>query len=354
MGSSGGDDLVSCADKKPAEEANAGLSWAGIEPPLPPEKCPPATAACKAAKSACGALASCKAGMGKGATKGLIHVGCKGTKASLMAFFAWGANCCDPKNIGFSDNIDMFKMQITSMPVYHNMGTTGRFKAYHGAGSVCGMVKSLAAGVAAGDNGGVFIQKGFKEVAAKHKAANGATSKAHAATVAKANAAHKGLVGKVVSSASTKHAAAHAKANAKVAKGAAAAEKYWAKKEAGFRAKARKLNKAQRHAAVSMEKGVKQAKKDLAADTAKSLKSMHEAMVEEKKLMAKSAAFQKKMHKVQVAMAKEGAAAKKASAARLAKYKKEMLANAKAISAGKAKQNKIAAAMKAANLKLAG
>jgi len=145
-----GDDLVSCADKKPTEEADAGLSWAGIEPPLPPQKCPPATAACKAAKKKCGGLKTCKAGMAKGATKGLIHVGCKGTKASLMAFFAWGANCCDPKNIGFSDNIDMFKMQITSMPVYHNMGTTGRFKAYHGAGSVCGMVKSLAAGVAAG------------------------------------------------------------------------------------------------------------------------------------------------------------------------------------------------------------
>merc|ERR1712070_1262065 len=51
-----GDDLVSCADKKPAEEADAGLSWAGIEPPLPPEKCPPATAACKAAKKKCSGL----------------------------------------------------------------------------------------------------------------------------------------------------------------------------------------------------------------------------------------------------------------------------------------------------------
>merc|ERR1711981_632550 len=74
-----GDDLVSCADKKPAEEADAGLSWAGIEPPLPPEKCPPATAACKAAKKKCSGLKTCKAGMGKGATKGLIHVGCHGT-----------------------------------------------------------------------------------------------------------------------------------------------------------------------------------------------------------------------------------------------------------------------------------
>merc|ERR1711881_316690 len=73
-----GDDLVSCADKEPAEEADAGLSWAGIEPPLPPEKCPPATAECKAAKKKCGGLPSCKAGMSKGAVKGLTHVGCHG------------------------------------------------------------------------------------------------------------------------------------------------------------------------------------------------------------------------------------------------------------------------------------
>merc|ERR1711881_806850 len=84
-----GDDLVSCADKEPAEEADAGLSWAGIEPPLPPAKCPPATAACKAAKKKCHGLKTCKAGMAARATKGLIHVGCKGTKASLMAFFDW-------------------------------------------------------------------------------------------------------------------------------------------------------------------------------------------------------------------------------------------------------------------------
>merc|ERR1711988_1521704 len=54
-----GDDLVSCADKKPAEEEDAGLSWAGIEPPLPAEKCPPVTAACKSAKAACKADKVC-------------------------------------------------------------------------------------------------------------------------------------------------------------------------------------------------------------------------------------------------------------------------------------------------------
>merc|ERR1711977_329979 len=135
-----GDDLVSCSETKPAEEEDAGLSWAGIEPPLPAESCPKPSAAGKA----------------KGGTKGIVDVGCHGGKGGLNAFFAWAADCCDPKNIGFSDNIPMFKMQITSMPVYKNSGTNGRFKANRGAGSVCTMVKSLAAGMASGDDGGVF------------------------------------------------------------------------------------------------------------------------------------------------------------------------------------------------------
>merc|ERR1712054_235761 len=210
---------------------------------------------------------------------------------SLMKFFAWGAACCDPKHIGFSDNIPMFKMQITSMPKYKNSGTTGRFKANRGAGSICGMVKSLAAGVAAGDDGWGLIQKlSFKEVKAKHAKAEADADKAKAESVAAADKDHKGLLGKVVSHTSTKAAAAAAGHNGKVAKGAAAVEKKWAKKEASFRAKARALNKKQRSAAKSMEAGVKKAKKDLAADTASSMKAMHAAMVAQKKLMAKSAA----------------------------------------------------------------
>merc|ERR1711881_122028 len=150
-----GDDLVSCSKTKPAEEEDAGLSWAGIEPPLPAESCPPATAACHKAAAAYGANASCKAAMKKGGTKGIVQVGCHGGKAGLNAFFAWASDCCDPKNIGFSDNIPMFKMQITAMPVYKNSGTNGRFKANRGAGSVCTMVKSLAAGMSSGDDGGI-------------------------------------------------------------------------------------------------------------------------------------------------------------------------------------------------------
>merc|ERR1712093_25520 len=144
-----------CPKTTPAEQEDAGLGWAGIEPPLPAESCPPATAACHKAAAACGANASCKAAMKKGGTKGIVDVGCHGGKAGLNAFFAWASDCCDPHNIGFSDNIPMFKMQITAMPVYKNSGTNGRFKANRGAGSVCTMVKSLAAGMSSGDDGGI-------------------------------------------------------------------------------------------------------------------------------------------------------------------------------------------------------
>merc|ERR1711981_102468 len=346
-----GDDLVSCSKTKPAEEEDAGLGWAGIEPPLPAESCPKPDAACKAAAKACDADGSCK--KAKGGTKGIVDVGCHGGKAGLNAFFAWSSACRDPKNIGFSDNIPMFKMQITAMPVYKNSGTNGRFKANRGAGSVCTMVKSLAAGMASGDDGGIFLQKSsMKEVKAKHAAANKADNAAHKAADAKTGKLPKGLVKAVVSDKSAKHAKAAAGANGKAAAAAAAVEKKWAKKEAGFRAKARALNKKQRSAAKSMEGGVKSARKALMADTAKSIKEMHQAAVEEKKLMKKHAAFQKKMQGIQKAMAHQSAAAKAASGRRLAKYKEEMAANAKAIAAGKAKSKAIANAMKAANAKL--
>merc|ERR1711988_1052642 len=89
-----GDDLVSCASKKPAEEEDAGLSWAGIEPPLPPEKCPPASAACHLAMSDCKTDSGCKPGMLKGTAAGLIQVGCHAGKASLTKYFAWASACC--------------------------------------------------------------------------------------------------------------------------------------------------------------------------------------------------------------------------------------------------------------------
>merc|ERR1711959_462214 len=225
-----GDDLVSCADKKPVEQEDAGLSWAGIEPPLPPQKCPPASAKCKSATAACKADKYCSAAIKKGCFDGSIHVGCaKGTgKASLNKWFAMQSNCCNPKAIGFSDNIPMFKMQIDDMPVYKNTGTTGRFKANNGAGSVCTMVKSLVAGVKSGFSMGLLQAPSYKEVKAKKAHADAATKKSHSAEVGKTNKLLKGLVGKVVSNKSTRHASAHARHNGRVAKGAAAVEKKWA------------------------------------------------------------------------------------------------------------------------------
>merc|ERR1739848_611116 len=67
-----GDDLVSCSKTKPAEEEDAGLGWAGIEPPLPAESCPKPDAACKAAAKACDADGSCKKAKAKGGTKGIV------------------------------------------------------------------------------------------------------------------------------------------------------------------------------------------------------------------------------------------------------------------------------------------
>merc|ERR1711939_1251181 len=172
----------------------------------------------------------------------------------------------------------------------------------------------------------LLLQKSsFKEVKAKHAAANKADNAAHKAADAKTGKLHKGLVKAVVSDKSTKHAAAASAANGKAAGAAAKAEAHWAKKEAGFRAKARALNKKQRAAAKSMEGGVKSARKALMADTAKSIKEMHEAAVEEKKLMKKHAAFQKKMQGIQKAMAHESAAAKAASGRRLAKKAKKAI-----------------------------
>merc|ERR1712227_205385 len=140
------------SNKKPAEQEDAGLSWAGIEPPLPPQKCPPASAKRKSATAACKADKVCHEAIKKGCFDGSIHVGCaKGAgKGPLNKWFAMQSNCCNPKAIGFSDNIPMFKMQIDDMPVYKNTGTTGRFKANRGAGSVCNMMKSMVAGAKSG------------------------------------------------------------------------------------------------------------------------------------------------------------------------------------------------------------
>jgi len=143
-------DLVSCTAKKPVQKEGDGLAWAGVEPPLLPEKCPPVDRRCKTATDLCNQDLGCHKATTMGALKGSKYVGCKEGKASLNAWFNLKANCCDPKNIGFSDNIPMFKMQIENMPSYTTSDKNGNFKKNKGAGSVCGMIKSLVAGVRAG------------------------------------------------------------------------------------------------------------------------------------------------------------------------------------------------------------
>jgi len=146
------EDMITCTDKYVSPKG-LGLSWEHALPPMAVEKCPPKTAACKKAEAACSKDAGCAKAAKMDCGKGAIHVGCEEGKKSLNAYFELKSECCDPDNIGFKDNVPMFKMQIDDMPVYKNSGTSGRFKANKGAGSVCDMMKSLVAGADAGFGG---------------------------------------------------------------------------------------------------------------------------------------------------------------------------------------------------------
>jgi hypothetical protein len=144
-------DLVSCSKVKPKDDADAGLAWAGIEPPLPPEKCPPPSIKCLHAESSCKANKGCNLAIKMGPLKGSIHVGCQEGKEELERWFDFKAACCDKTMIGFADNIPMFKMQVYNTADYINSSLKStKFTNNHGAGSVCHMVKSLVAGVEAG------------------------------------------------------------------------------------------------------------------------------------------------------------------------------------------------------------
>merc|ERR1711907_711575 len=150
-------DLVSCANKKPSEDMDAGLSWAGIPPPLALPPLPKPSKKCKALQK------KVKKFLTGNPSKDMVTLGCKGTKKDLMAYFNMAAACPPLCKKGTAtsdgrkqdthgecidgDTMSMFKMQITSMPVYKKMGTNGRFSAKAGAGSICTMVKNLSAGL---------------------------------------------------------------------------------------------------------------------------------------------------------------------------------------------------------------
>jgi len=144
-------DLVSCSMKKPKDDADAGLKWAGIEPPLPSEKCPPVTKRCKTLTRACAGQRGCAAAQKLGPLKGTEHVGCYEGKKELDLWLDTRANCCDKTMIGFSDNVPMFKMQIFHLPDYIKSSIkASKFEANSGTGSVCHMVKSLVKGIEQG------------------------------------------------------------------------------------------------------------------------------------------------------------------------------------------------------------
>merc|ERR1711907_170553 len=150
-------DLVSCTNKKPSEDMDAGLSWAGIPPPLALPPLPKPSKKCKALQK------KVKKFLTGNPSKDMVTLGCKGTKKQLMAYFDMAAACPPLCKKGTAtsdgrkqdthgecidgDTMSMFKMQITSMPVYKKMGTNGRFSAKAGAGSICTMVKNLSAGL---------------------------------------------------------------------------------------------------------------------------------------------------------------------------------------------------------------
>merc|ERR1711959_274551 len=149
--------LVSCSKTKPTEDQDSGLSWAGIPGPLPMPPLPKPSKKCKALQK------KVKKFLTGNPSKDMVTLGCKGTKKELMAYFNMAAACPPLCKKGTAtsdgraqdthgdcidgDTMAMFKQQITSMPQYKAFGTNKRFSAQLGAGSICTMVKNLAAGL---------------------------------------------------------------------------------------------------------------------------------------------------------------------------------------------------------------
>merc|ERR1711998_644468 len=142
-------DLVTCCKVAPAVAPFSGMSWAHIPPPPPPPPVVP-SAACVANRKKCKADKACAPLMKLDSIKATKAAGCQKSKGLLDLWFALTSTCPNAKYPGFQSNIPMWKEQITDMPVYKDTGTTGRFKANRGAGSICNMVTQLVDGFAAG------------------------------------------------------------------------------------------------------------------------------------------------------------------------------------------------------------
>merc|ERR1712054_761381 len=220
-------DLVSCCKVAPAVAPFSGMSWAHIPPPPPPPPVVP-SAACVANRKKCSADKACAPLMKLDSIKATKKAGCQKSKGLLDLWFALTSTCPNTKYPGFQDNIPMWKEQITDMPVYKDTGTTGRFKANKGAGSICNMVSELVDGFAAG-----FPDSASAPVASKVYATGKWSIPDDGWKGAELIEAQKGEAAK---------AAAAKKAEASSAK----VEAKWRKAEDAVAKKAAKLSKAQR------------------------------------------------------------------------------------------------------------
>lgn len=144
-----GADLVHCSKTAPAMKPFSGMSWAHIPAPPPPPPVVPSKK-CKALEAKCAASLTCGPLLKMDSIKATEAAGCGSSKNLLDLWFAVTSECPNTKYPGFRDNIPMWKQQIDDMPVYKASGTTGRFKANRGAGSICNMVTMLVKGFAAG------------------------------------------------------------------------------------------------------------------------------------------------------------------------------------------------------------
>merc|ERR1712054_561381 len=247
--------------------------------------------------------------------KSTKKAGCQNSKGLLDLWFAVTSECPYAKYPGFETNIPMWKEQIEDMPEYVDSGTTGRFKAKKGAGSICTMVKELVNGFAAGFPDSSTAPEASSVGGMKWEAPKGGWDFKDEALIQKGSAA-------------------------KAAKAAAKVEKKWTGVEKKATEEAHKLNKAEAKLDADAAKASAKANLDLTKDEAHAAKA--EAAADKSTAAAeKKAAADKKATK---ALLKEiKAKGGKASKARLAEYKKTMKGLEAGIAAGKKKATEIAA-----------
>jgi len=163
------DDLVSCTDTKPAEQAYGGEKWVGGLPPLPKTELKPESQKCKDMHAKL--EKAFPAAFGNG-TEPLTGIACMkdvdpaAHKQALLDFFDMAEECppycvpgtatsdglvADTNGICIdSDDYMGFKEQITDLPVYHAFGTNNRFAGGDVDAELCSMAHNFIEGFGAG------------------------------------------------------------------------------------------------------------------------------------------------------------------------------------------------------------